>query len=168
MLPLAAASPAQAANCPLATVGGPAIGVISAGGASVPIKPVRFTPGGMLRPPATNQAAGISTLNAPLDATEGTTVMAWHVRYGRGCPGALNPLLDLPIGATFTVTQHGAAPVEYRITRRFEVPKGKYRTSWFTPIGPRRLALFTCGDLRYERFHSTIATFAEPVTASVS
>ena len=69
MLPLAAASPAQAANCPPATVGGPSIGVITAGGASVPIKPVRFTPGGMLRPPATNQASGISTLNAPLDAT---------------------------------------------------------------------------------------------------
>ena len=160
------ATPARAANCPPASVGGPAIGTITAGGTSVPIKPVSFQPGGILRPPDTNQAAGVSTLNAPLDASEGTTVMAWHVRYGKGCPGTLNPLLDLPIGATFTITKQGSQPIEYRITRRFEVPKGKYRKEWFTPVGPRRIALFTCGDLRYEKFHSTIATFAEPTAAT--
>lgn len=160
------ASPARAQTCPPASVGGPAIGTITAGGVSVPIKPVTFRPGGDLRPPATNQAAGLSALNAPLDAFEGTTVMAWHVRYGKGCPGTLNPLLDLPVGATFTITERGSEPIEYRITRRFEVPKGKYRKEWFTPIGPRRIALFTCGDLRYERFHSTIATFAEPSAAT--
>lgn len=159
-------APGHAANCPPATVGGPVIGTITASGVSVPIKPVTFQPGGILRPPATNQAAGVSTLNAPLNATEGTTVMAWHVRYGKGCPGTLNPLLDLPIGATFTITEPGSQPIEYRITRRFEVPQGKYRKEWFTPIGPRRIALFTCGDLRYERFHSTIATFAKPTAAS--
>lgn len=157
-------SPATAVNCPPASIGGAPIGTITVGDVSVPIKPVRFISGGTLQPPATNQAVGLSTVNAPLDATEGTTVMAWHVRYGRGCPGTLNSLLDLPIGGTFTVQEHGSPPVEYRITRRLEVPKGKYRTAWFTQVGPRRLALFTCGDLRDERFHSTIATFAEPTS----
>lgn len=106
---------------------------------------------------------GVSTVNAPLDSDEGTTVMAWHVRYGKGCPGTLNTLLDLPIGASFTVQANGSTAREYRITERFEVPKGKYKKKWFTPVGPHRLALFTCGDLRYEKFHSTIAVFAEPV-----
>jgi hypothetical protein len=89
--------------------------------------------------------------------------MAWHVRYGKGCPGTLNTLLDLPIGSSFTVTANGSTAREYRITERFEVPRGKYKRKWFTPVGPHRLALFTCGDLRYEKFHSTIAVFAEPV-----
>ena len=159
-------APVHAANCPPASVGGPTIGTITAGGISVPIKPVTFKPGGTLRPPNTNQAVGVSTLNAPLDASEGTTVMAWHVRFGRGCPGTLNPLLDLPIGATFTITPKGSPAREYRIVRKREVPKGQYRAQWFTPIGPRRVALFTCGDLRYEKFHSTIGIFAKLVNES--
>jgi hypothetical protein len=158
------AAPAYAAKCPPAKVGGPAVGTITAGGVSVPIKPVSYEPGGTLRPPDTAKAVGFSTLNAPLDATEGTTVMAWHVRFGKGCPGTLNTLLKLPIGATFTVQPDDSAAREYRITERFEVPRGKYKKEWFSPVGPHRLALFTCGDLRYEKFHSTIAVFAEPVT----
>jgi hypothetical protein len=162
-IPGVLATPAFAARCPSAKVGGASVGTITADGAVVPIKPVSYVPGGTLRPPDTAQAAGVSTLNAPLDAKEGTTVMAWHVRYGRGCPGTLNTLLDMPIGATFTVSPVGSSAREYRITERFEVPKGRYKRKWFTPLGPHRLALFTCGDLRYEKFHSTIAIFAEPV-----
>jgi hypothetical protein len=156
--------PAHAAKCPPASVGGASIGSITAGGETVPIKPVTYKPGGTLRPPDTAKAVGLSTINAPLDATEGTTVMAWHVRFGKGCPGTLNTLLELPIGSKFTVSVHGSTAREYRITERFEVPRGKYKRKWFTPVGPHRLALFTCGDLRYEKFHSTIAVFAEPVT----
>lgn len=155
--------PAYAAKCASASVGGASIGTITAGGVSVPIKPVTYKPGGTLRPPDTAKAVGVSTVNTPLDADEGTTVMAWHVRYGKGCPGTLNTLLDLPIGANFTVQANGSSAREYQITERFEVPRGKYKRKWFTPVGPHRLALFTCGDLRYEKFHSTIAVFAEPV-----
>lgn len=157
-------TPAQAASCPPASVGGPAIGAIEVAGTSVPLKFVTYPLGGVLRPPATNQAAGVSTLNAPLDATEGTSVLTWHVRYGPGCPGRLNGLLRLPVGGTFTISSLTTPPTEYRITRRLEVAKGNYRKEWFSPVGKRRVALFTCGDLRYERFHSTIAIFAEPVS----
>lgn len=160
------ATPVLAAACPPASVGGPTIGTIAVAGSRVPLKYVSYVPGGVLHPPATNQAAGVSSLNAPLDAHEGTTVIAWHVRYGKGCPGSLNALLDLPVGGTFTISDQAAFATEYRVTRRFEVDKGKYRKEWFSSIGPRRIALFTCGDLRYERFHSTIAIFAEPVRPS--
>lgn len=162
-LPGVLSTPAYAAQCAPARVGGPSIGTITAGGVSVPIKPVTYKPGGTLRPPDTAKAVGVSTVNAPLDSDEGTTVMAWHVRYGKGCPGTLNTLLDLPIGASFTVQSNGSTAREYRITERFEVPRGKYKKKWFTPVGPHRLALFTCGDLRYEKFHSTIAVFADPI-----
>jgi hypothetical protein len=162
-LPMVFVAPASAANCPPATVGGPAIGSITAGGAKVPIKPVTYVPGGTLRPPDTAKAVGLSTLNAALDAEQGTAVLAWHVRYGKGCFGSLNTLLKMPIGSTFTVQVKESVAREYRITRRIEVPKGRYKKEWFSPDGPHRLALFTCGDLRYEKFHSTIAVFAEPV-----
>lgn len=157
-------APAGHANpCPSASVGGPAVGTITVGDVVVPITPVSYPPGGTLRPPDTALAAGVSTVNAPLDATIGTTVMAWHVRFGRGCRGALNPLLGQPVGATFAVQARGSESREYRITQRREVPRGSYPRAWFNPLGPHRLALFTCGDLRYEKFHSTIAIFAEPV-----
>jgi hypothetical protein len=155
---------AYAAKCPAASVGGPAVGSINAGGLDIPIKPVSYIPGGTLRPPDTAKAVGVSTLNAPLNAKRGTTVLAWHVRYGKGCFGSLNSLLKLPIGATFTVSAQDSAPRKYRITQRIEVPKGRYQEEWFAPDGPHRLALFTCGDLRYEKFHSTIAVFAVPDT----
>jgi hypothetical protein len=164
--PIFTAADAIAAKCPPASVGGRAIGNITADGVTVPIKPVTYVPGGTLRPPDTAQAVGVSTLNAPLDAQEGTTVLAWHVRYGKGCFGTLNTLLKMPIGSTFTVQAKDSVAREYRITRRIEVPKGRYKQEWFSPVGPHRLALFTCGDLRYEKFHSTIGVFAEPVIAS--
>lgn len=159
---------AQAAACPPATVGGPAVGSISVDAVTVPIKPVSYSPGGTLKPPDTARAVGLSTVNAPLDASVGTSVLAWHVRYGKGCRGALNPLLDLPVGGIFSVQAAESAAREFRITQRREVPRGRYPRSWFSPLGPHRLALFTCGDLRYERFHSTIVTFAEPVAESSS
>jgi hypothetical protein len=161
-------TPAQAAKCPPASVGGPSIGKVTVGGASVPIKPVQYPRGGTLRPPETNQAAGLSVRHAPLTANEGTTVIVWHVRYEPGCRGTLNPLLDLPVGATFTVTPRGTQRIVYRITDRVEVRKGRYQAEWFSLSGPRRLSLFTCGDLRGGEFRSTIATFAEPVTEVVS
>jgi hypothetical protein len=155
---------AKAVNCPPATVGGGAIGNINAGGVRVPIKPVTYVPGGTLRPPDTAKAVGVSTINAPLDSDQGTSVLAWHVRYGKGCFGSLNSLLTMPVGSTFTVQLKDSPSREYRITRRIEVPKGRYKAAWFSPDGPHRLALFTCGDLRYEKFHSTIAIFADPVS----
>ncbi len=89
-------------------------------------------------------------------------MLTWHVRYGEGCDGDLNVLLDQPAGATFTITT-AKGTTSYRITEQVTVPNGKYRASWFSQSGPHRLALFTCGGLERGRFTQTVATFAERV-----
>jgi hypothetical protein len=155
---------AHAAKCPPASVGGPSVGSVNVGDVSVPLKRVRYRNGGPLHPPASNQNAGISTVNAPIGSGEGTAVITWHIRYGPGCPGTLNDLATLPVGSTFSVRMKNQAAVEYSITERAEVRKGRYKAAWFRPDGPHRLALFTCGDFRNGVYQSTVVTLAEPTT----
>lgn len=164
ILGVTSAGEAQASRCPPKSIGGPNVGYIQVDGTKVPLKQVRFEPGGELEPPATNQAAGFSTVNARIGAKSGTTVIAWHVRYGRGCPGTLNDLLSMPIGTTFQIAGRDTAPIELAITERYTVRKGRYRTSWFRPHGPYRVALFTCGGLRNNTFTRNVVVIAEPVT----
>jgi len=157
------AEPAHAVDCPPSTVGGPTVARISLGDVVVPVKNVSYTNGGVLRPPPTNKAAGLSTVNTPLGASEGTTVLAWHVRYGPGCYGLLNPLLTKPIGSTFKVGRVGKPMRTYAITKRVTVPRGQYRWEWFRVDGPYRLALFTCTGYRDGVFRNTTVVFASPV-----
>jgi hypothetical protein len=161
-LPGLLAPAAHAAKCPPASVGGPTVGSVNVGDVSVPLKRVRYRNGGPLHPPASNRNAGISTVNAPIGSDEGTAVITWHIRYGRGCPGTLNDLATLPVGSTFSVRMKNQAAVEYAITERTVVRKGRYKAAWFRPDGPHRLALFTCGDFRNGVYQSTVVTLAEP------
>lgn len=156
-------TPAQAANCPPPTVGGKTVAIITLNGKQVPVKNITFKNGGVLDPPATNQAAGISVRNAKLSSRKGATVITWHVRYGTGCNGTLNPLITMPKHSTFTVGAVGKTPRTYEITDRVTIPKVALKRSWFSPKGPHRLVLFTCADLRGGVFHKTVAIFAKPV-----
>ena len=155
--------PASAASCRPASVGGRSVGTIKVGRTVVPIKPVSFPPGGVLEPPPSNRVAGISRQHAGLQAQRGTTVLTWHVLFGKGCRGSLNRLLAMPIGSTFTVKPSKGRAQAYRIVKRLRVPKGRYRVEWFRQDGPHRLALFTCAGLRDGVFHDTVAVFAKPV-----
>ncbi len=159
-------TPAQAASCPPASIGGPAVASIKVGKKTVPVKSVTYKKGGPLLPPATNQAAGLSRRNAPLHAKKGSTVITWHVRYGPGCPGTLNALTTLPIGTTFTVGKVGKTPKTYQIARREIVKKGVLKKRWFSTTGPRRLTLITCNDLQGSRFVRTMVVIATPVTTT--
>lgn len=163
MMAVAPASQARA-NCPPPSVGGRTVAWISVSDTRVPVKAIDFRRGQALHPPDTNQAAGVSRGHAPLSATIGTTVITWHVRYGVGCDGSLNPVLDEPIGATFTVRPVGKPARQYRITSRHTVMKGAYRAAWFRQQGPHQLALFTCAGLRGGKFRKTTVILAEPVT----
>lgn len=162
-----AATERRGDRCPSASVGRPAVGEITVGDSRVPVKPVRFR-GSTLKPPPSARVAGLSRAHAPLNAEAGTTVLTWHVRYGKQCPGALNDLIRMPLGSTFEVTDEDGRIAEYRIASRTRVPKGRYPVAWFAQTGPRRLALFTCGRLRNGEFRSTVAIFAEPVVADES
>lgn len=159
-LPMPAAS---ASPCPPASAGGEPIGWITVGDERVPIKPVDFTRSGALDPPPSNRVAGASVRHAPLASSTGTSVLTWHVRYGQGCPGRLNEILDLPIGSTFDVETKDGRTTSYAITGRDVVRRGAHRAEWFDQEGPRRLSLFTCAGLVNGRYTKTLVVFAEPV-----
>lgn len=163
LLTLIGAAPARADGCPPASLGGPAVAVIKVKARTVPVKPITFRKGGALDPPHTNKAAGISIRNKPLSAKHGTTVITWHVRFGPGCYGTLNPLTTMPIGSTFRVGKIGVTPRTYKIVKRETVPKGVLKGSWFSNAGRHRLVLITCNDLRGYVFHKTMAIIAVPV-----
>jgi sortase (surface protein transpeptidase) len=139
------------------------VAFVSLKGKNVPVKAISFRTGGVLDPPATNQAAGISTRNAPLSAKKGVTVITWHVRYGPGCNGTLNPLMTMAMGSTFTVAAVGKRATTYQITGRETVAKSGLKRSWFSNEGPHRMVLFTCTDYRGGVFHKTMAVIASPV-----
>lgn len=162
---LVMAPSAEAADCPPASVGGTTVAVVTVGGTKVPVKAVTFVDGGALIPPATNRAAGISVRNRPLGAKEGASVIIWHVRFGPGCPGQLNPLTTMPLGSTFTVAKVGRTPVTYEIAAREMVTKGIVKRSWFRNGGLRKLVLITCADLTGGVFRGTTAVIAVPVPA---
>lgn len=164
--PGVSAPAAVAAGCPSASVGGQAVGWITVGNARVPIKPVTYPAGGELDPPASALVAGVSKRHRPLLASQGTTVLTWHVRYGKGCEGALNGLMTVPVGTTFTVEKADGRKQEFAVTDRVTVPKGAYQPEWFTLEGDPRLALFTCTGLKNGKYTKTMAIFAEPVQAS--
>lgn len=152
--------------CPPASAGGTKVASIRVGDVRVPVKEITFEPGGVLEPPPTNRAAGISKRHATLGARRGTSVIAWHKRYGPGCPGTLNPLLKQRVGSTFTVKPVGQAAMTFRITERLRVPKGRYRPAWFDQAGPYRMVLFSCAGFRDGVFTDTVAIFAEPVSSA--
>lgn len=163
LLTLIGALPARADGCPPASIGGPAVAVIKLKGRTIPVKPITFRNGGALDPPHTNKAAGISIRNKKLNAKRGTTVISWHVRYGPGCYGTLNPLTTMPIGSTFKVGKVGVTPRTYRIVSRETVPKGVLKRSWFSNEGRHRLVLITCNDLQGTVFRKTMGIVAVPV-----
>lgn len=164
-LPMPAAS---ASPCPPATAGGQPIGWITVGDERVPIKPVDLSRGGALDPPPSNRVAGASVRHAPLASSTGTSVITWHVRYGQGCPGRLNELIDLPIGSNFDVETKDGQTTRYAITGRDVVRRGAHRAEWFDQEGPRRLSLFTCAGLVNGRYTKTMVVFAEPVLSETA
>ena len=155
---------AHASTCPPASAGGHVIGVITVGDVQVPLVNMAFPRSRILQPPATNKVAGLSDVHAPLDAEVGTSVISWHVYYGAQCPGTLNPLLKLPVGGTFTVTDARTPDKAqvYEISKKLVTLRGHYLPSWFSQAGPHRLALFTCADRSGRVFRKTVAIFAMP------
>lgn len=160
-----AGPPAQARECPPASAGGGrTIGWIKFDDVRVPLKEVSYPAGGVLDPPPTNRAAGLSARHRGLLATQGTSVITWHVRFGPGCKGTLNPILRRPVGSRFDIVTAGGVRRTYQLVDRKVVRRGRYQPAWFRTLGPRQVALFTCSDLRNGVYRRTTALFAEPVT----
>ena len=94
MAPASAVVQAPAKVCPPASVGGKAIGKIVVGQVTVAIKSVRMSADGSLDSVASARVASVVREWQPLNAKTGTTVLLWHSRFGVGCDGTLNVLLE--------------------------------------------------------------------------
>lgn len=160
---IAAPTAAQARQCPSASVGGASVGDVTLDGKRVPIKVVHYPAGGVLDPPASAAVVGISARHRALLSKSGTTVLTWHVRFGAGCDGALNHLMDKPIGSTFTLSDVKGRSREYAISERHSVPKGEYDPAWFRVTGDPQVLLFTCTGLKNGKYRKTMAIIAMPV-----
>jgi hypothetical protein len=161
--PVVTATPSAAASCPSTSVGGQEIGSVGFGQRTVPVKSVTYPAGGVLTPPPSAKVAGVSDLHRPLRARRGSTVITWHVRYGKGCPGSLNPLLTMKPGKKFRVTDERGRQRTYEVDEQIRVPRGQYDPKWFQLDGPRRLTFMTCTDLKKGEFRKTAVVIASPV-----
>jgi len=122
---------------------GKTIGTITVGNLDMPIKAFNYPAGGVMEPQGTTLAAGLSLRHMPLDSKLGTTVITWHVNYN-GCWSPLNVLMDKEAGFVITLEDEDGVRTKYKIEKKLVVKKGDYKKSWFTLIGPRQIALFTC------------------------
>ena len=131
------------AACNPAKPTGKTIGTISVGSLEMPIKAFNYPAGGIMEPQGTTLAAGMSLRHMPIDSKLGTTVITWHVNYN-GCWSPLNVLMGKDEGFVFTLKGEDGVKTKYKIEKKLVVKKGNYKKSWFTLIGPRQVALFTC------------------------
>ena len=136
-------SPIHAAECVPVKPTGKTVGQISIGNITLPIKSFDYPSGGVMEPQASTLMAGLSSRHMPLSSTMGTSVIVWHRDYN-GCVNSLNALMDKEVGSVFDVTDENGVVKRYKIEQILVVTKGSYKKSWFTLIGPRQLALFTC------------------------
>ena len=123
------------------------IGNIAIGSSNTKIVPFNYPAGGVMLPPWNTEVLFMSLRHMPLSSSIGTTVLVWHINNGRGCWSNLNFLLgDQKVGFKFKITDETGVTKTYRITQVTIVPKGKYQKDWFSIVGPRKLAIFTCND----------------------
>ena len=106
---------------------------------------------------------------ASLGASEGSTVIAGHVNFADGSPGALEPLAKITKGTPVYVTDAAGTRYEYKANTAQTLAKTGLPQELFAPVGPPQLVLITCGGpidntgsiLEYT--HNTVVT-AAPAT----
>lgn len=152
----------SAAACKPEKPTGKTIGTISVGNLDMPIKAFNYPAGGIMEPQETTLAAGLSLRHMPLDSKLGTTVITWHVNYN-GCWSPLNVLMGKEEGFVITLEDEDGVRTKYKIEKKLVVKKGDYKKSWFTLIGPRQIALFTCtGTFTKGHYEKNMVFIATP------
>lgn len=154
---------ASSAACKPTKPSGKTIGTITVGNVDMPIKAFNYPAGGIMEPQGTTLAAGLSLRHMPIDSKLGTTVITWHVNYN-GCWSPLNVLMSKQEGFVFTLRGEDGVKNKYKIEKKLIVKKGDYKKSWFTLIGPRQVALFTCtGTFIRGHYDKNMVFIATPV-----
>lgn len=117
---------------------------IDAIGLSAPTVPVGINPDGSAEVPRDIATVGwYAPLGTPRD--EGSTVLVGHVN-GDGRPGAFHRLGDMQPGDQVVLDLDGAGPVTYEVATVDRYPKDRAPLAdLYTPTGPPRLVLITCG-----------------------
>jgi hypothetical protein len=152
---------AQAA-CKPVKPSGRTVGEIQVGSLKMPIKPFNYPAGGIMEPQKSTQMLAMSQRHQPLEATMGTTVLAWHVNFA-GCINPLNTLTNKNVGFEFQIRGEDDGVISYTITNKFKVKKGNYKQNWFNVIGPRQLLLVTCGGpFRDGHYQENVVVIAKP------
>lgn len=154
---------ANAAPCNPAKPTGKTVGQIQAGNVSLPIKSFIYPAGGVMEPQKSTLMAAVSLRHMPLSATQGTSVIVWHVDYA-GCNNELNMLTKQSAGFKFKITDEKGKTTAYKISKKTIVKKGNYQASWFNLIGPRQLLLVTCtGPFKNGHYTENSVIIATPV-----
>jgi LPXTG-site transpeptidase (sortase) family protein len=81
----------------------------------------------------------------PAGALNGSTVIAGHVNFRDGSPGALGDLAEISKGAPIQVTDHTGAVHTYKAVSARTLLKTALPEELFTTTGPHQLVLITCG-----------------------
>ena len=142
LIPMAQEAYAASACKPVKPIG-KSVGKIDIGSTVMPIIPFTYPAGGVMEPQKTTEMLAMSARHMPLSSSIGTTVLAWHVNFN-GCNSDLNALMYKDVGYRFKITDENGVTRTYRITQTTTVKKGAYKASWFSIVGPRKLATFTC------------------------
>lgn len=151
-----------AAYCPPGKVDGKTVGKINVGDVKVNLKNVDYPEGKDLNPPKSPLNAGVSIRHQPLSAETGSSIIVWHINYN-GCQGKLNVINNKKRGYKFNVIDENGKSVEYAISKKIQVKKGKYDPMWFMLSGPRQLVLVTCtGKVVKRSYTDNLVIIATP------
>jgi hypothetical protein len=132
---------------------GKTVGKISVGKSAVDIKRIDYPKSGVLDPPKSPLAAGVSIRHQPLSAIQGSSLIVWHVSYS-GCEGKLNTITKTSLDSTFSVVDENGVTTKYKITKNTTVPVGKYDSDWFRLNGSRQLVFVTCAGKVVKGHHT--------------
>lgn len=155
-------SAAYADPCPSPKKDGKTIGEINVGGTKINVKSVTYPLGGEFDPPKSPLNAGVSARHMPLSATEGSSLIVWHINYN-GCQGKLNVINNKSIGYKFSVVDEKGKIKNYVVSSRTTVKKGQYKRDWFRLNGPRQLVFVTCtGKVVNSSYTDNLVIIATP------
>jgi hypothetical protein len=154
---------AIAAGCPDPKKDGKTIGKVVVGKTNTDVKYVDYEAGEALDPPNSPLNVGLSIRHMPLSSPIGSSLLVWHINY-KGCEGKLNILNDKKIGFKFSIVDEKGFKQEFKISKKFQVKKGKYKSEWFQLNGPRQLTLVTCiGKVVNHHYEDNLVIIAVPL-----
>lgn len=113
-------------------------------GISAPVVESGVDANGALMLPSSDKTT-MYTGAAPIGAPVGSTVIAGHVNFPDGSPGALEPLAHASKGAPIYITDASGTRYTYTVTSAETHIKTDLPAALFDTSGPAQLVLITCG-----------------------